>query len=58
MTRATWRFGLLLALACLTSAGAVAAPEEPWKRHTAAGLQALQQRRFVDAEMRFAAALR
>ena len=58
MTRATWRSGLLLALACLTSAGVMAAPEEPWQRHNAAGLQALQQRRFADAAMRFTAALR
>ncbi len=58
MTRATWLRGLLLTLACLTSAGAVAAAEEPWQRHNAAGLQALQQRRFADAEIRFTAALR
>ena len=57
MTRATWRFGLLLALACLTSVGAVAGPEAPWQRHNAAGLHALGQRRFADAEIRFTAAL-
>ncbi len=38
MTRSFWLRGLLLALACLTSAGAMAAPQEPWQRHNAAGL--------------------
>ncbi len=49
MTRAIWLRGLLLALACLTSAGAMAALKEPWQRHNAAGLQALPQRRFAAA---------
>ncbi len=40
MTRATRLRGPLLALACLTSAGAMAAPEEPWQRHNAAGIRA------------------
>ena len=47
-----------LALACLASTGALAARSQPWERHNAAGLAALEARRFAEAGQRFAVALR
>ena len=47
-----------LALACLVPSGALAARSQPWERHNAAGLAALEARRFAEAGQRFAVALR
>ncbi len=62
MTRAAQLRGYLLAaglaISCLASAGALAAQDQPWQRHNAAGLAALEARRFLEAGQRFAVALR
>ena len=62
MTQAARLRGYLLAtglaMSCLASTGAAAAPSQTWERHNAAGLAALETRHFTEARQRFAVALR